>query len=131
MVSTDPIADMLTRIRNAIAVSSSEVSLPYSTQKERVAVILVKSGFLKDVKSTDADGVKLLKIVINDEQASPKITEIVRLSRPGRREYVKYKEIPVLKRGRGLVIISTSKGVMTGDEAKKQQLGGELICQVY
>ena len=131
MVSTDPIADMLTRIRNAIAVNRSEISLPYSTQKETVAAILVKNGFLKDVKSSASDGHKLLNIVINDDRASSKITEIVRLSRPGRREYVKSKEIPVLKRGRGLVIISTSKGVMTGEEAKRQKLGGELICQVY
>ena len=131
MVSTDPIADMLTRIRNAIAANRSEVSLPYSTQKETVAAILVKNGFLKDVKSSASDGHKLLNIVINDDRASSKITEIARLSRPGRREYVKYKEIPVLKRGRGLVIISTSRGVMTGEEARSQKLGGELICQVY
>lgn len=131
MVSTDPIADMLTRIRNAIAVNKNEVSLPYSAQKEKVAAILAKNGFLKDVKSSVEDGYKLLNIAINDEQTSSKITEIVRLSRPGRREYVKAKEIPILKRGRGLVIISTSKGVMTGEEAKSQKLGGELICQVY
>jgi small subunit ribosomal protein S8 len=131
MVSTDPIADMLTRIRNAIAVNKNEVSLPYSAQKEKVAAILVKNGFLKDVRSSVEDGYKLLNIAINDEQASSKITEIVRLSRPGRREYVKAKEIPILKRGRGMVIISTSKGVMTGDQAKSQKLGGELICQVY
>ena len=131
MVSTDPIADMLSRIRNAIAVNRTEVSLPYSAQKETVAAILVKNGFLKDVKSGAQNGYKLINIVINDEKASSKITEIVRLSRPGRREYVKAKEIPTLKRGRGLVIISTSKGVMTGEEAKSQKLGGELICQVY
>lgn len=131
MVSTDPIADMLTRIRNAIAVNKNEVSLPYSAQKEKVVVILVKNGFLKDVKSSVEDGYKLLNIAINDEQTSSKITEITRLSRPGRREYVKAKEIPILKRGRGLVIVSTSKGVMTGEEAKRQRLGGELICQVY
>ncbi|MDO8592053.1 MAG: 30S ribosomal protein S8 [bacterium] len=131
MVSTDPIADMLTRIRNAIAVNKNEVSLPYSSQKETIAVILVKNGFLKDVKSSATDNHKLLNIVINDSDANPKITEIVRLSRPGRREYVNAKEIPVLKRGRGMIIISTSKGVMTGVEAKNKKLGGELICQVY
>jgi len=131
MVSTDPIADMLSRIRNAIAVNKSEVSLPYSAQKETVAAILVKNGFLKGAKSGTVDGDKTLDIVINDADVSSKITEITRLSRPGRREYVKAKEIPVLKRGRGLVIISTSKGVMTGEEAKNQKLGGELICQVY
>lgn len=105
--------------------------MPHSAQKETIAAILVKNGFLKDVKSSVQDGDKLLNIVINDEEASSKITEIARLSRPGRREYVKAKEIPTLKRGRGLVVISTSKGVMTGEEAKNQKLGGELICQVY
>ncbi len=131
MVSTDPIADMLTRIRNAIAVNRSEVSLPYSAQKETVAAILVKNGFLKSAKNIVVDEDKQLIIVINDEQDSSKITEISRLSRPGRREYVRSKEIPVLKRGRGLVIISTSKGMMSGEDAKKHKLGGELICQVY
>ncbi|MBI1952148.1 30S ribosomal protein S8 [Candidatus Saccharibacteria bacterium] len=131
MVSTDPIADMLSRIRNAIAVNKNAVSLPYSIQKETVAAILVKNGFLKDVKSGTENGYKMLNIVINDEQTSSNITQIKRLSRPGRREYVKAKEIPVLKRGRGLVIVSTSRGVMTGEDAKNQKLGGELICQVY
>ncbi len=131
MVSTDPIADMLSRIRNAIAVNRHEVSLPYSAQKERVATILAKNGFLKDVKTVNEDGRKLLLIVINDQDSNAKITEISRLSRPGRRQYVKSREIPVVKRGRGLVVISTSRGVMSGEEAKKQKLGGELICQVY
>ena len=131
MVSTDPIADMLTRVRNAIAVNKSEVSMPYSIQKEKIAAILVKNGFLKDVKSSTENDYKLLNIVINDEETSSKITQIVRLSRPGRREYVRAKEIPTVKRGRGLVIVSTSRGVMTGEEAKTQKLGGELICQVY
>lgn len=131
MVSTDPISDMLTRIRNAISVNKSVVAMPHSAQKERVATILARNGFLDGVKTTTEDGWKVLTIVINDEAASAKITEINRLSSPGRREYVKSKEIPVIKRGRGLVVISTSKGVMSGDEAKAQKLGGELICQVY
>ena len=131
MVSTDPVSDMLSRIRNAMAVNKGEVSLPYSAQKERVAAILVKNGFLKAVKTTEKDGRKLLSIVINDENSNAKITEISRLSRPGRRQYVASQEIPVIKRGRGLVVISTSRGMMSGEEAKKQKLGGELICQVY
>lgn len=131
MVSTDPIADMLSRIRNAVAVNKVEVSMPYSAQKETIASILVKNGFLKDAKSATHDGNKTLSIIINDESTNSNITKIVRLSRPGRREYVKSGAIPVLKRGRGLVIISTSKGVMSGEEAKRQKLGGELICQVY
>ena len=131
MLSTDPIADMLSRIRNAIAVGKPEISLPHSTQKESVATLLVKNGFLHSVKTAEENGWKVLNITINDQDASPAITEIKRLSRPGRREYVKAKEIPVHKHGRGLVIISTSKGVMTGEEARNQRRGGELICQVY
>ena len=131
MVSTDPIADMLTRIRNAINVQKPEVVMPHSKVKQAVANLLKDSGFLKDVKVVDATVGKNLKIVINDELAPAKITEIVRLSKPGRRAYAGATEIPVVKSGRGLVIVSTSKGLMTGAQAKKQGIGGELICRVY
>lgn len=131
MVSTDPVSDMLTRIRNAIAVGKSEVSLPYSGIKQSVAELLSKSGFLSGVK-VEGDGIdKKVVIEINSKDENAKITEISRLSRPGRRLYAKAKDIPVVKQGRGLVIISTSKGIMTGDEAKKAKVGGELICKVY
>jgi len=129
--STDPIADMLTRIRNAIAVRKSEITLPHSKVKESVARLLQTSNFISDVKVSDATIGKSLVITINDEHENARITEIVRLSKPGRRYYVNAKEIPVVKRGRGLVIVSTSKGMMTGDDAKKQRVGGELICKVY
>lgn len=131
MVSTDPIADMLTRIRNAINVRKSEVVLPHSKVKQAVAELLKNSGFLKDVKVVDATVGKTLKIVINAEGENARITEVVRLSKPGRREYVGSAEIPAVKRGRGIVIVSTSKGLMTGVDAKKQGVGGELICKVY
>lgn len=131
MVSTDPIADMLTRIRNAIAVRKSEVVMPHSKVKQSVAELLKESGFVKDVKVTDLALGKNLTIVINDEHENARITEVVRLSRPGRRAYVGSAEIPVVKRGRGVVIISTSKGMMTGDQARKQGVGGELICKIY
>jgi small subunit ribosomal protein S8 len=131
MVSTDPIADMLTRIRNAINVRKSEVVLPHSKLKQSVAELLKDSGFLNDVKVADATVGKSLTIVINGDGEGARITEIVRLSKPGRREYANAKEIPVVKRGRGVVIVSTSKGLMTGKEAKKHGVGGELICKVY
>lgn len=131
MVSTDPISDMLTRIRNAIAVGKSEISLPHSKIKLAVAQILVKNGFISEVSSNGKGIDKKIVIVINEQNANPKITEIDRLSRPGRRLYVKAKEIPKVKSGRGIVIVSTPKGVMSGDEAKKSSLGGELICKVY
>ncbi len=131
MVSTDPIADMLTRIRNAINVRKSEVSLPHSNVKQAVAELLKDSGFLADVSVSDATVGKTLKIVINREDENARITEIVRLSKPGRREYAGSQEIPTVMRGRGVVIVSTSKGLMTGVQAKKQGVGGELICKVY
>ncbi|MDB5161315.1 MAG: ribosomal protein [Candidatus Saccharibacteria bacterium] len=132
VISTDPIADMLTRIRNAIAVNKAEISLPHSRVKETLAKILVKNGFLNEAKSgKDADGRKQLQIVINLEGTSATITEISRISKPGRRHYVKTAEIPMVKRGRGIVVVSTSKGMMTGEEAKVKRLGGELICKVY
>jgi small subunit ribosomal protein S8 len=131
MVSTDPIADMLTRIRNAINVRKSEVSMPHSKVKQAVAELLRDSGFVAEVSVADATVGKTLKIVINNEFENAKITEINRLSKPGRREYVGAADIPTVKRGRGIVIVSTSKGLMTGVQAKKQGVGGELICKVY
>ncbi len=131
IVSTDPIADMLTRIRNAINVRKSEVTLPHSNMKQSVAELLKKSGFLREVSVVDATVGKTLKIVINSDDENARITEIVRMSKPGRREYVGSSNIPTVKRGRGIVIISTSKGLMTGTEAKQQGVGGELICKVY
>jgi small subunit ribosomal protein S8 len=131
ITSTDPIADMLSRIRNAIAVRKREVSMPHSNVKESVARLLQKSNFLTDIKVTDATVGKTLVITINGEHENARITEIKRLSKPGRRYYVNAQEIPVVKRGRGVVIVSTSKGMMIGSEAKKQHVGGELICKVY
>ena len=131
MVSTDTISDMLTRIRNAIAVGKGEVSLPYSKIKFSVARILAKNGFIASVDSDGKGKDKKIVIVINEHDSNPKITEIDRLSRPGRRLYVKAKEIPKVKSGRGIVIVSTPKGVMSGDDAKKSSVGGELICKVY
>lgn len=129
--STDPIADMLTRIRNAILVHKNEVIMPHSKVKESVAQLLKQSRFVDGVTVSDDTIGKTLTVTINDPASVARITEIVRISKPGRREYVKAEKIPTVKRGRGIVIVSTSKGVMTGSEAKKQGIGGELICKVY
>jgi small subunit ribosomal protein S8 len=129
--STDPIADMLTRIRNAILVRKHEVSLPHSKIKESVARLLQESNFIDGVSVKDAAVGKTLTVRINDEDSNARITEIVRMSKLGRRHYVNAKEIPVVKRGRGLVIVSTSRGIMTGDKARAEKVGGELICKVY
>lgn len=129
--TTDPIADMLSRIRNAIAVRKNEISLPHSNVKESVAQLLQKSRFVNSVDVEGEGKEKTLRIVINHEDENARITEISRLSKPGRRLYMKSEKIPTVKRGRGIVIVSTSRGLMTGDEAKKQKVGGELICKVY
>lgn len=131
MVSTDPISDMLTRIRNAIAVSKAEVRMPYSGVKHGVANLLKDNNFINSVRVEGQGISKAIVITINDDDANARITEIQRLSRPGRRMYTSVDKIPTVKRGRGIVIVSTSKGLMTGDEAKKTRIGGELICKVY
>ncbi len=131
MVSTDPIADMLTRIRNAILVRKNEIKLPYSKIKESVAKILTENHFIANVE-IDGEGInKMLVLTINLQGTNASITEIQRISSPGRRHYVNVKNIPVIKNGRGMVIVSTSQGLMTGDDAKAKRLGGELICKVY
>ena len=131
VTTTDPISDMLTRIRNAINVRKNEVSLPHSSIKEHVARSLQANGFLESVTVTDLSVGKQLHIVINSEDENAKITEIKRLSKPGRRVYSNAKEMPTVKHGRGVVIVSTSQGLMTGGEAKAKGLGGELIASVY
>ncbi|HVX24176.1 MAG TPA: 30S ribosomal protein S8 [Candidatus Saccharimonadales bacterium] len=129
--TTDPIADMLTRIRNAIAVRQQTVTLPHSRVKEAVARLLADNHFIDSVNVQDATIGKSLVLTLNGESSNARITEIVRLSKPGRRAYVNAREIPVVKRGRGIVIVSTSKGMMTGQQAKAERVGGELICKVY
>lgn len=129
--STDPIADMLSRIRNAIAVRKTEVLLPHSKVKEAVASLLQENNFIDRVSVTDASIGKTLHVTINTQDSNARITEIKRLSTPGRRYYVAAKDIPSVKSGRGIVIVSTSKGMMTGAQAKTAGIGGELICRVY
>ena len=129
--STDPIADLLTRIRNAGMVGKNEVRVPSSKLKKVVAEQLKKNKYLTDVKIEQGKPRDTLVITINKLGENSNVNEITRLSKPGRRVYVKADEIPKVKSGRGLVLISTSKGVMTGHEAIKQGLGGELLLKVY
>lgn len=131
MVSTDPIADMLTRIRNAMNVRKSEIEVPYSRIKESIAQLLKDNGFLTSVSVTGEGISKKMIIVINQADQNATITEIQRMSKPGRRQYVTADTIPQVKRGRGIVIVSTSQGLMTGRDARNKRLGGELICKVY
>ncbi len=130
-VTTDPIADMLTRIRNAIAVSKREVTMPHSKAKESIARLLQQHGYLDTVSVEDLSIGKSLHISINAMNSNARINEITRLSKPGRRHYVRANAIPTVMQGRGIVIVSTSRGMMVGDDARKQGVGGELICKVY
>lgn len=131
MVSTDPIADMLTRIRNALAVHQTEISMPYSKIKQSVAEILKNNHYIVSTRVEGEGVTKSLVLIVTDESTASPITKIARVSKPGRRIYAKVAEIPKVKQGRGLVIMSTSKGVMTGDQARTQKLGGEVLCEVY
>jgi len=131
ITTTDPISDMLTRIRNAIMVRKHSVRMPHSKVKESVARLLQDSKFIDNVSVEDAPVGKTLVITINGENENARITEIARISKPGRRYYVRSGEIPTVKRGRGIVVVSTSKGMLTGEEAKKQGVGGEIICRIY
>jgi len=131
IVSSDPLADMLTRIRNAVAVRKNEINLPHSKLKEEVAKSLKANKFLDDVKVSGEGVTKTLTIVINQPMENSRITAIKTLSSPGRRMYMSAKEMPSVRSGRGVVIVSTSKGLMTGAEAKKLGVGGELLCEIY
>lgn len=129
--STDPIADLLTRIRNANMVGKTEVRVPTSKLKKVVAEQLVKNNYLAAVVEEDGKPRGTLVVTLAKPGQSNPINEIARISKPGRRVYVAASDIPKVKSGRGMVLISTSKGVMTGAEAVKNKLGGELLLKVY
>lgn len=131
MVSTDPIADMLTRIRNAVAVNKHSINLPYSNLKHRVALVMKEQGFIEDVGSEEVAGFKRLTLTLNKPGQNSPITALKRLSSPGRRLYANATTLPRAMNGRGVVIISTSQGIMTDSQARRKKVGGELICEVY
>ena len=129
--TTDPVADMLTRIRNAIAVGKTEIRVPTSKLKFAVADKLQKINYLEKVEIEEAQPRGILHIVINKDGEIARINEISKVSTPGRRIYTGVNEIPKVKSGRGTVLISTSKGIMTGQEAVKNKLGGEILVRVW
>ena len=128
---TDTIADMLTQIRNAQAVDKETVSIPFSNLKYEIAEILEKGGFVEKVKKRGRKERKKIEITLKYENEIPAISSLKVVSRPGQRIYKSYKEIGRVKRGYGIVIISTSKGLMTDKEARKQKIGGEVICEIW
>ncbi|MBW3538391.1 30S ribosomal protein S8 [Candidatus Parcubacteria bacterium] len=130
-MNTDPIADMLTRIRNAASASHGSLHMPYSKIKEAIAKILAENRFIADYRVETSGAFKSLVVVLTGQNATPGITTVARISKPGRRVYAGSAKIPHVLGGQGIVIVSTSKGLMTGQEARKNGLGGELICKVW
>jgi len=124
----DSIADLLTRIRNAAAVRKSEITVSYSKMKEAILNIFQREGFLENIEVVEDDDKKSIKIKIS---ATKVPSHLVQISKPGRRIYVKSKEMPKPLRGLGIVVVSTSTGVVTGREAAKKGLGGEIICEIW
>lgn len=129
--STDQIADFITRIRNAVMVGKNEILVPTSKLKVGVAEVLAKNGYIADYKVEDGKPRGLLKVTINEAGTNAKINEIVKVSKPGQRVYSAVDDLPTVKSGRGMIIVSTSKGLMTGREAKKERLGGEILVKVW
>jgi small subunit ribosomal protein S8 len=127
---TDPISDMLTRIRNAHRALLPAIELPHSKMKESIAGILKKEGYVADV-SVDGKGIKKLKIQLKYQGKKSVIEGLRRVSSPGLRRYVGATEIPRVRGGLGTAIVSTSQGVMSGTQARKNNLGGELLCYVW
>jgi len=128
---TDPIADMLTRIRNALLVGKNEVRLPFSKVKKSVAEQIKKAGFIDDVRVDNDNKFPEIVLSLHAQDQPCRITDLERVSKPGRRLYAKSQDIPRVLGGRGVMIVSTSKGLLTDNEARKQKVGGELICKVW
>ena len=129
--TTDTVADLITRIRNAIAVGKTEIRVPTSKLKYAIAEKLQKTNYVEKVELEKAEPRDILHIVINNEGENARINEIAKVSTPGRRIYAGVAEIPKVKSGRGTVLVSTSKGIMTGQEAVKNKLGGEILVKVW
>jgi small subunit ribosomal protein S8 len=129
-MTSDPISDMLTTVRNGQKARLHSVETPASNIKGEVARVMKEAGYITDAVTTSDFPKKLIITLKYSEKAVPAITEIKRISKPGLRRYVAVSEIPAVLDGMGLAILSTSKGIMSGAEAKKAKLGGELICTV-
>lgn len=127
---TDPIADMLTRIRNASLVHKGEVLVPYSRIKMGIATILAKHGYLAKVEEKK-DKHPYILLTLKYNGGEPAVTHIKRVSKPGHRFYIKKDDIESVLSGFGISILSTPKGLLTNEEARKARVGGELICEIY
>lgn len=131
-MNTDPIADMLTRIRNANMVSHSDVEMPSSKLKVELAKLLKSEGYITDFEEKENGKFKTLRVVLKyDETSKPVIANLKRVSKPGLRVYLKSKNLPKILDGAGIAIVSTSKGLLTDRKARKEKVGGEVLCYVW
>jgi len=128
---TDPIADMIIRIKNALLAHHDEVTMPYSNLKQAIGQILQKEGYVGEVEIKKDGPFSTLVLKLKYSGKMPTITDVRRLSKPGRRLYAPANKIPRTLGGYGITIVSTSKGVVTDKEARKQNIGGELLCQIW
>jgi|TARA_B100000678_G_scaffold145558_1_gene121556 small subunit ribosomal protein S8 len=132
MAFVDPIGDMITRIRNAQMRSLSSVKIPGSKFRASILDVLKKEGYISDYKFlTDVKDKNSLTVSLKYDNGNPVIKEIKRVSKPGRRIYAKADSIPIIQNGLGLAIVSTSKGIMSDNDAKNKNIGGEIICRVF
>lgn len=131
MVTTDPIADLLTRIRNAITARHDTVSIPASKMKKSIVDILVTEGFVSSCEETQENGHNNIKVVLKYSGNKNAITNLKRISKPGLRVYCGYEDLPKVLGGYGIAIISTSRGVMTDKKARELKVGGEVLAYVW
>lgn len=131
MVVTDPIADMLTRIRNAQTAKHETVEIPASNMKRAIADILLSEGYVKSVENAEGSSYGIIRIELKYSDKKSVITGLKRISKPGLRVYAKSAEIPKVLGGLGIAILSTSKGIMTDKQARANSLGGEVLCYVW
>ncbi len=127
---TDPIADMLTRIRNASAVRKESVSMPFSRMKKAIADVLKNEGYISEYSVVEENGFQHLKIELKYQNRISAIRSLKRISSPGCRIYANSESLPVVLNNLGIAILSTSKGVMTNRQAKKLRMGGEVLCEI-
>ena len=130
MTMQDPIADMLTRVRNAQAARKAEVAMPESKQRVAIAEVLKREGYIEDFRSEANDALRTLTITLKYFEGRPVIEDLRRVSRPGLRVYRAKDAIPKVRGGLGVTVLSTSRGVLTDREARRQGLGGEIICYI-
>ncbi|GGH07729.1 30S ribosomal protein S8 [Glycocaulis albus] len=131
MSMIDPLGDMLTRIRNALMRRRTNVVTPASKLRQRVLDVLLEEGYIRGYsESVDADGFKQFEIELKYYEGAPVISEIKRVSKPGRREYSKARDLPLVQNGLGIAIVSTPRGVMSDASARAQNVGGEILCHI-